>query len=88
MIRLVDVDVPGIPLTQQLLDQRGYDVGRIDGILGEQTRPAIRDVQMKFKLPEDSYPTEELLQRLRGGDGGGPDGSSMSQYEWHKESRP
>lgn len=54
-------------MLQQLLEQRGYDVGRIDGILGDKTRPAIRDVQMKLKLPADSYPTEELLARLKAG---------------------
>jgi len=52
---------------QQLLQRRGYDVGKIDGIIGAQTRAAVRDMQKKTGLPADSYPTPELLSRLRGG---------------------
>lgn len=52
---------------QQLLSRRGYDVGKIDGIVGAQTRAAVRDMQKKVGLPADSYPTPELLSRLRGG---------------------
>lgn len=52
---------------QQLLARRGYDVGKIDGIIGAQTRAAVKDVQKKLGLPADSYPDEALLQRLRGG---------------------
>jgi hypothetical protein len=52
---------------QTLLSRRGYDVGRIDGILGLKSRQAVRDMQIKLKLPADSWPTTELLARLRGG---------------------
>jgi lytic murein transglycosylase len=52
---------------QQILEKRGYDVGRIDGVLGLKTRVAIRDVQIKFGLPADGWPTPELLARLRAG---------------------
>lgn len=52
---------------QQLLTERGYDVGKIDGIIGEKTRHAIRQVQIKYGLPADSYPSNELFARLRGG---------------------
>jgi lytic murein transglycosylase len=52
---------------QQILQRRGYDVGKIDGIIGAQTRAAVRDMQKKTGLPADSYPTPELLSRLRGG---------------------
>jgi lytic murein transglycosylase len=51
---------------QQLLEKRGYDVGRIDGVLGLKSRVAIRDVQIKFGMPADGWPTAELLARLRG----------------------
>jgi lytic murein transglycosylase len=51
---------------QQLLERRGYDVGRIDGVLGLKSRGAIRDVQIKFGQPADGWPTAELLDRLRG----------------------
>ena len=52
---------------QQLLEKRGYDVGRIDGVLGLKSRVAIRDSQIKFGLPADGWPTAELLARLRTG---------------------
>jgi lytic murein transglycosylase len=52
---------------QQILEKRGYDVGRIDGVLGLKTRIAIRDVQIKFGLPADGWPSPELLARLRAG---------------------
>ncbi|HUU24823.1 MAG TPA: lytic murein transglycosylase [Methyloceanibacter sp.] len=50
---------------QQLLAQRGYDVGKIDGVIGAGTRAAIRDVQIKFGLPADSYPSHALLRQLQ-----------------------
>ena len=51
---------------QALLAKRGFDVGRIDGILGLKSRQAVRSMQIKLKLPADSWPTTELLGRLRG----------------------
>jgi lytic murein transglycosylase len=52
---------------QQLLVQRGYEVGEVDGKLGAATRGSVKAVQMKLGLPADSWPTAELLERLRGG---------------------
>ncbi len=52
---------------QKLLTARGYDVGKIDGVIGAQTRAAVKDVQMKLGLPADSYPDAALLNRLRAG---------------------
>ncbi len=52
---------------QQLLQKRGYDVGRIDGVLGLKSRTAIREMQIKFNMPADGWPTSELLTRLKGG---------------------
>jgi lytic murein transglycosylase len=52
---------------QQLLKAKGYDVGKVDGVAGAQTRAAIKDMQIKLKLPADSYPSHELLARLKGG---------------------
>jgi peptidoglycan hydrolase-like protein with peptidoglycan-binding domain len=51
---------------QTLLTKRGFDVGRIDGILGVKSRQAVRTIQIKLNLPADSWPTAELLGRLRG----------------------
>jgi lytic murein transglycosylase len=66
------VAVPGLSFEQnremqQLLARRGYDVGKIDGILGQKTRVAVKAMQIKFGLAADSYPTAELLERLRSG---------------------
>jgi lytic murein transglycosylase len=52
---------------QQILTRMGYDVGGADGKIGIATRKAIKDVQMKYAMPADSYPTAELLARLRAG---------------------
>lgn len=51
---------------QQLLARQGHDVGKIDGILGQQSRTAVKVMQVKYGLPADSWPTAELLARLRG----------------------
>ena len=50
---------------QTYLAKRGYNVGKIDGIIGELTREAVKDVQIKLGLPADSYPTKALLAKLR-----------------------
>ncbi len=52
---------------QRQLAARGYDVGEIDGLIGLKSRQAIKDMQIKYKLPADSYPTPELLAALRNG---------------------
>src|SRR5579859_3590381 len=51
---------------QQLLVKAGYDVGKIDGVMGQQSRTAVKAMQLKFGLPADSWPTAELLARMRG----------------------
>jgi lytic murein transglycosylase len=50
---------------QLILIRMGYDVGGADGKIGIATRAAVKQVQMKFGMPADSYPTAELLVRLR-----------------------
>jgi lytic murein transglycosylase len=50
---------------QRLLIRRGFDVGEIDGKLGAATRAGVKAAQIKLGLPADSYPTPELLERLR-----------------------
>ena len=52
---------------QQLLKSRGFEMGKIDGVIGLQTRAAVKATQIKLGLPADSYPTAELLAKLRGG---------------------
>lgn len=52
---------------QQLLNQRGYDAGDVDGKLGNGTREAVKKAQIKYGLPADSWPTAELIADLRRG---------------------
>jgi lytic murein transglycosylase len=49
---------------QQKLIERGYDVGGVDGILGTNTREAVRREQIRLGLPVDGWPTPELLAAL------------------------
>ncbi|UYV37951.1 lytic murein transglycosylase [Rhodobacteraceae bacterium D3-12] len=49
---------------QRKLAERGYDVGKFDGILGAGTRAAVRDVQQKLGMPADAWPTKALLGKL------------------------
>ncbi|MBN9222857.1 MAG: lytic murein transglycosylase [Mesorhizobium sp.] len=49
---------------QTKLEAKGYDVGTVDGILGTNTREAIRKEQMRLGLPVDGWPTPELLGKL------------------------
>jgi lytic murein transglycosylase len=62
-----------VPLTsqqiadlQRLLAKRGFAIGEIDGKFGNATRIAVKQTQLKLGLPADSYPTVELLDKLRG----------------------
>jgi lytic murein transglycosylase len=50
---------------QRLLTAQGHDVGKIDGKLGLTTRGEVKKAQIKLGLPADSYPTAELIDRLR-----------------------
>jgi membrane-bound lytic murein transglycosylase B len=50
---------------QTALNQRGFDSGTPDGVLGPATRGAIRGYQRSAGLPADGFPTLELLQRLQ-----------------------
>jgi lytic murein transglycosylase len=49
---------------QQKLQDKGYDVGGIDGILGVNTREAVRQEQMKLGLPVDGWPTPAFLAMM------------------------
>lgn len=50
---------------QTLLSASGYDAGNPDGIIGANTRKAIRSAQQALGWPADGYPTQELLKSLR-----------------------
>ena len=47
-----------------MLARAGFNVGKIDGILGQQSRIAVKTMQTKFGLPADAWPTAELLARM------------------------
>ena len=49
---------------QEKLAALGYDVGKIDGILGAATRGAVQKEQARLGLPADAWPTEALLDGL------------------------
>lgn len=49
---------------QRKLAARGYDVGKIDGILGARTRDAVQKEQTRLGLPADAWPTPALLGKL------------------------
>jgi hypothetical protein len=51
---------------QQLLVRAGFNVGKVDGVMGQQSRSAVKAMQIKYGLPADSWPTGELLARMRG----------------------
>lgn len=50
---------------QTLLSSRQYDAGAPDGIIGANTRKAIRSAQQSLGWPADGYPTHQLLDSLR-----------------------
>ena len=50
---------------QRLLAARGLETGGVDGVMGDQTRAAIRSTQRALNLAEDGHPSLALLQRLR-----------------------
>ncbi len=58
------LDIEQMIKLQNVLRSKGYDVGKVDGILGAKTRQAVRSVQLEFGLSADSWPTIELLRKL------------------------
>jgi lytic murein transglycosylase len=58
---------PQVQELQRLMIQQRLLTGEADGRLGSQTRVAVKKAQLKVGLPADSYPSLELIERLRGG---------------------
>ena len=65
-VDIVTLDVNQMSELQRLLVRHGYDVGEVDGKFGTLTSTATKQAQIKAGLPADSYPTLELIERLRG----------------------
>jgi lytic murein transglycosylase len=66
-VNVVPLSTQQVMELQRLLTKQGYEgVGEIDGKIGTGTRSATKKAQLKFGLPADSYPTTELIDRLRG----------------------
>ena len=65
------LSTPQVMDLQRLLIKHGYEIGEVDGKVGSGTRGAVKKAQMKVGLPADSYPSIELIERLRGGATGG-----------------
>ena len=59
------LDIESMIQLQNLLKSKGYDVGKVDGILGAKTRQAVRLIQLEFGLSADSWPTNDLLRKLQ-----------------------
>ena len=57
---------PQVQDLQRLLIARRFLTGEADGRLGAMTRTAVKKAQLKVGLPADSYPTLDLIERLRG----------------------
>lgn len=49
---------------QEQLNQRGFNAGTPDGVMGPATRTGLRQYQQSIGAVADGYPTAELLQRL------------------------
>ena len=62
---VVVLDTAQVRELQQLLVRHGFGKFEIDGKLGLATRTGVKAAQLKVGLPADSYPTAELIARLR-----------------------
>jgi len=51
-------------ILQRKLQLRGYDVGKIDGILGAKTRAAVQKEQQRLGFAADAWPTAALVAKL------------------------
>ena len=54
-----------IEAIQQNLNFLGYEAGSVDGLLGPNTKTALRSFQVDHSLPADGYPSVDLLNILR-----------------------
>jgi len=57
---------PQVQELQRMLIAQRFLTGEADGRIGSQTRVAVKKAQLKVGLPADSYPSLDLIDRLRG----------------------
>jgi hypothetical protein len=50
---------------QERLQAQGYDVGKVDGLIGYATRTAIGQWQRRSKQEETCFPNNALIQTIR-----------------------
>ena len=61
---------------QEDLQRLGFEVGEADGMVGAQTRQALRDFQRQHGLQADAYPTPILIARIHAESAGKQQGSA------------
>ena len=59
------ISLKAIEEMQALLNAKGFDAGKPDGLVGRQTRAALSAYQRSIGVPADGYPTLDLIERLR-----------------------
>ena len=52
---------------QALLQKRGYEIEKIDGVIGTKSRQAIADYQGKIGAAKDGRPSASVLEALKAG---------------------
>ena len=60
------VSVEKVKEIQVRLNSMGFYVGKPDGVVGKNTRSAIRDFQKRENMPADGHITVNLWERLVG----------------------
>lgn len=58
------ISIKDIERIQILLSQKGFYEGKADGILGKDTRKSIQIYQKRKGLPQDGYPSVQLIKKL------------------------
>lgn len=58
------LSLEAMKVLQQKLVDKGFDVGKIDGILGVNTREAVRQEQKRLGFAVDGWPTPALLANI------------------------
>jgi Putative peptidoglycan binding domain len=51
-------------IVQQLLLQKGYDVGQPDGVVGPKTMAVVAQLQLKAGVPATGLPDQQLFEAL------------------------